>query len=282
MQAAINAATSDLPSDLPTRPYYRKFNPADAPIMTLALTSATLSPGQVYDAADTILAQRLSQLDGVSQVQINGAEKPAVRVRLNPGALRAANLAGQDVFTAIRAANVTEATGSFEGRARAEDIAVNGQMTQASEYAGLVIKSQGGSSLRISDVASVIDGVANSRLAAWDGKTPAILLTISKVRRCERDRDGGPDQGGAAASAGLDAAGHQGVDQLGPDCHDPRQRGRCGDFAADLRRPGVDGGVHLHAPPGADPGRRGDGAAVDLRGRWRRCGRSATAWTISR
>ena len=181
VQAAINAATSDLPSDLPTRPYYRKFNPADAPIMTLALTSATLSPGQVYDAADTILAQRLSQLDGVSQVQINGAEKPAVRVRLNPGALRAANLAGQDVFTAIRAANVTEATGSFEGRARAEDIAVNGQMTQASEYAGLVIKSQGGSSLRISDVASVIDGVANSRLAAWDGKTPAILLTISKV-----------------------------------------------------------------------------------------------------
>ena len=92
VQAAINAATTDLPSDLPTRPYYRKFNPADAPIITLALTSKTLSPGQVYDAADTILAQRLSQLDGVSQVQINGAEKPAVRVRLNPGALRAASL----------------------------------------------------------------------------------------------------------------------------------------------------------------------------------------------
>ena len=181
VQAAIIAATPDLPSDLPGRPYYRKFNPAEAPILTLALTSATLSPGQVYDAADTILAQRLSQLDGVSQVQINGAEKPAVRVRLNPGALRAASLAGQDVFTAIRNANVTEATGSFEGRDHAEDIAVNGQMTQASDYAGLVIKSQNGSALRLSDVASVVDGVANVRLAAWDGRQPAILLYISKV-----------------------------------------------------------------------------------------------------
>ena len=181
VQAAINAATSDLPSDLPTRPYYRKFNPAEAPILTLALTSQTLSPGEVYDAADTILGQRLSQLDGVSQVQINGAEKPAVRVRLNPGALRAASLAAQDVFTAIRNANVTESTGSFESANRAEDIAVNGQMTQASEYAGLVIKSQNGSALRLSDVASVVDGVANARLAAWDGQTPAILLTISKV-----------------------------------------------------------------------------------------------------
>ncbi len=181
VQAAINAATADLPSDLPTRPYYRKFNPADQPIMTLALTSDSLSPGQVYDAADTILAQRLSQVDGVSQVQINGAEKPAVRVRVDTGALRAASLSAQDVFTAIRNANVTEATGSFEGPKRAEDIAVNGQMRRARDYAGLVIKSQHGSALRLSDVASVVDGVANSRLAAWAGKTPAILLYISKV-----------------------------------------------------------------------------------------------------
>ena len=181
VQAAINAATPDLPSDLPTRPFYRKFNPADAPILTLALTSDTLSPGQVYDAADTILAQRLSQLDGVSQVQINGAEKPAVRVRINPGALRAASLSAQDVFTAIRNANVTLATGSFEGPDRAQDIAINGQISQASDYGRLVIKSQKGSALRLSDVADVIDGVANSRLAAWDGKTPGILLYISKV-----------------------------------------------------------------------------------------------------
>ncbi len=181
VQAAINAATSDLPSDLPTRPYYRKFNPADAPILTLSLTSPTLSAAQVYDAADTILAQRLSQLDGVSQVQINGAEKPAVRVQLNPGALRNAGLAGQDVFTAIRNANVTEAVGSFQGPRQAEGIAVNGQMSDASEYKNVVIKSVNGSALRLSDVASVVDSVANVRLAAWQGKTPAILLYISKV-----------------------------------------------------------------------------------------------------
>ena len=181
VQAAINAASMDLPSDLPVRPTYRKFNPAAAPIMTIALTSPTLSPAQVYDATDTILGQRLSQVDGVSQVQINGAEKPAVRIRLNPGALRAAGLSAQDVFTAIRNANVTVATGSFEGPDRAEGIVVNGQMLKASDYDKIVIKSVNGSALRLSDVASVIDGVTNVRLAAWNGKTPAILLTISKT-----------------------------------------------------------------------------------------------------
>ena len=181
VQAAINAATSDLPADLPTRPYYRKFNPAQAPIMTLALTSKTLSPGQVYDAADTILGQRLSQLDGVSQVQINGAEKPAVRVRLNPGALRSAGLAAQDVYTAIRNANITEAIGSFQGRDRAEYIDINGQMSNAAEYGDVVIKSVNGSAVRLKDVASVVDSVANIRLAAWDNRTPAILLYISKT-----------------------------------------------------------------------------------------------------
>jgi multidrug efflux pump len=181
VQAAINAATSDLPADLPSRPTYRKYNPAQAPIMTLSLTSRTLSPGQVYDAADTILAQRLSQVDGVSQVTINGAEKPAVRVRLNPAALRATGLAAQDVYTAIRNANVLEAVGSFQGPDRAEGIIVNGQMAQAPEYAGVVIKSVNGAAVRLRDVASVVEGVANSRLAAWEGRTPAILLYISKV-----------------------------------------------------------------------------------------------------
>ena len=180
VQAAINAATPDLPSDLPTRPIYRKINPAEAPILTLALTSNTLTLGQVYDAADTILGQRLSQLDGVGQVTINGAEKPAVRIRLNPGALRAASLSAQDVYAAIRSANVIEPTGGFEGRDRAEQIAANGQMSHARDYAGLVIKSQNGSALRLSDVATVVDGVANSRLAAWDGRTPAILMTVTK------------------------------------------------------------------------------------------------------
>ncbi len=180
VQAAINAAITDLPSDLPTRPYYRKFNPADAPIMTLALSSDTLTTAQIYDAADTILAQRLSQAEGVSQVTVNGAEKPAVRVRLDPVRLAAAGLAGEDVFNAIKGTNVLEPTGSFQGTDRAETIGVNGQLSQASDYAPLVLKAGNGAVLRLSDVATVIDGVANTRLAAWNGKQPAILLIITK------------------------------------------------------------------------------------------------------
>ncbi len=180
VQAAINAATVDLPSDLPTRPYYRKINPADAPILTLALTSATLSAAQIYDAADTVLAQRLSQVEGVSQVTVNGAEKPAVRVQLDPVRLAAAGLAAQDVYTAIRGANVLEPTGGFQGSTTAETIGINGQLSQAAGYAPLVLKSSKGVVVRLSDVATVINGVANSRLAAWNGKQPAILLNVTK------------------------------------------------------------------------------------------------------
>jgi hydrophobe/amphiphile efflux-1 (HAE1) family protein len=180
VQAAINAAETDLPSDLPTPPYYRKFNPAEAPIMTIALTSDTLSTAQVYDAADTILGQRLSQVEGVSQVTINGAEKPAVRVRLNPTALAATGLAAQDVYNTIRSENVTEPTGSIEGVARSWSVGINGQMSQADEYKTLILRASNKGFLRLSDVASVINGVANSRLAAWDGDQPAILLTITK------------------------------------------------------------------------------------------------------
>jgi multidrug efflux pump len=180
VQAAINAAITDLPSDLPTRPYYRKFNPADAPIMQLALSSDTLTTAQIYDAADTILAQRLSQAEGVSQVTVNGAEKPAVRIRLDPVRLASAGLAGQDVMNAITGTNVLEPTGGFQGADRAESIGINGQLSQASEYAPLVLKAGNGAILRLSDVATVIDGVANSRLAAWNGKQPAILLIITK------------------------------------------------------------------------------------------------------
>ena len=181
VQAAINAAYTDLPSDLPTRPYYRKFNPAEAPILTLSLTSDTLGTAQLYDAADTILGQRLSQIDGVSQVTVNGAEKPAVRVRVNPAALRAAGLSTQDVYTTIRNNNVNGPVGGFSGPARAETLELNGQITQAEDYARLVLKSSNGAILRLSDVAEVINGVANSRLAAWEGQHPAILLTVTKT-----------------------------------------------------------------------------------------------------
>ncbi|HXT80818.1 MAG TPA: efflux RND transporter permease subunit [Acetobacteraceae bacterium] len=180
VQAAINAATTDLPADLPTRPYYRKFNPADSPIMTIALSSDRLSTAQIYDAADSILAQRLSQSEGVGQVTVNGAEKPAVRVQLDPQRLAAAGIAGQDVYNAIRGTNVLEPVGGFQGPDRAETIGINGQISQAAEYAPLVLKTSNGAILRLSDVATVINGTANTRLAAWNGKQPAILLSITK------------------------------------------------------------------------------------------------------
>ncbi len=181
VQAAINAAYTDLPSDLPTRPYYRKFNPAESPILTLSLTSNELTTAQVYDAADTILAQRLSQVEGVAQVQVNGAEQPAVRVRLNPAALKAAGLGSQDVYAAIRNANVNGPVGGFSGPDRAETIELNGQITQAEDYARLVLKSKNGAIVRLGDVAQVVNSVSNTKLAAWEGKRPAILLQITKA-----------------------------------------------------------------------------------------------------
>lgn len=180
VQAAINAATTDLPSDLPTRPYYRKFNPADAPIMTIALSSQTLSTAQIYDAADSILAQRLSQIEGVAQVTVNGAEKPAVRIALDPQRLAATGLAGQDVATMLRNANTVGALGAFQGPDRTESIGLNNQLSQASEYQSLILKANNGAFLRLSDVARVTNSVANTRLAAWDGKQPAIILVVTK------------------------------------------------------------------------------------------------------
>jgi multidrug efflux pump len=181
VQAAINAAQADLPSDLPTRPFYRKINPTDSPVITIALSSDTLSVAQLYDAADTVLAQRLAQVKGVSRVQIQGGQTPAVRVQLDPGALRAAGISAQDVYNAIRAANVLQPTGSFQGPKRSEEILVNGQIRRAVDYGRIVLRAQNGAILRLSDVAHVIDSVSNTHLAAWNGHTPAIILAVSKI-----------------------------------------------------------------------------------------------------
>ncbi len=180
VQAAINAALPDLPSELPNRPYFRKVNPADAPIMTIALTSETLSSAQIYDAVDTILAQRLSQVPGVANVGVNGAEKPAIRIALNPAALNAAGLSAQDVVTTVRRANVLGPLGSFQGPRRAESLELNGQINTPAEYAALVLGVSNGAVLRLSDVATVQSGTTNRRLAAWSGRQPAIILSISK------------------------------------------------------------------------------------------------------
>jgi len=180
VMAAINAATADLPADLPIRPYYRKFNPAEAPVITFALSSATLTPAKIYDAADTILVQRLSRAEGVAQVTINGADKPAIRVRLDPVRLAAAGLAGQDVYNAIRGTNVLAPAGAFQTPETAETIGLNGQISQAEELAPLIVRSSATGTVRLSDVARVVNASADSRVAAWNGTESAVLLTVFK------------------------------------------------------------------------------------------------------
>ncbi len=181
IQAGINAALPDLPANLPTRPYYKEFNPASRPILTMALTSRTERPGTVYDDADTILAERLAQVPGVALVQINGAQSPAVRINIHPMALARAGLTSQDVYAAVGAANVLSPLGQFRGTANDVIIAANGQLHTARQYRRIVLKADGAALVRLANVASVVTGVTNTHLAAWDGDRPAVLVTITKT-----------------------------------------------------------------------------------------------------
>ena len=180
VQAAINSASNLLPNDLPMPPVYRKVNPADTPILTLAVTSPTLPLPEVYDLVDTRMAQRLSQLPGVGLVSLAGGQRPAVRVEVNPNALAAANLGMDDIRAAITAANVNMPKGSFDGPTRAIMLDANDQMRSAQEYRDLVIAWQGGAPLRLGDLATVEQGPENRQLAAWSGEMPAILVNIQR------------------------------------------------------------------------------------------------------
>jgi multidrug efflux pump len=180
VQAAINAAGTFLPRDLPNPPVYSKINPADAPVLTLALTSKTLPLAKVQDLADTRLAQKISQLPGVGLVSLGGGQKPAIRVRANPTALAAYDLALEDLRTAIAAANVNQAKGSFDGPKRAWMIGANDQLMSAEDYRGLVIAYRGGAPVRVMDVADVVDGAENAKQAAWMNAEPAVLVNIQR------------------------------------------------------------------------------------------------------
>ncbi|MDQ8730107.1 efflux RND transporter permease subunit [Bradyrhizobium sp. LHD-71] len=180
VQAAINASIADLPSDLPSLPRFRKANPAASPILVVALTSKTLPPSALYDVADTVLIQRISQIPGVGEVTVSGAEQPAVRVRLNPGALASAGISTETVRSAIVNANSLSPVGAFEGGRQSETLSTNRQMRTAQEFRDIVIKNSNGNVVRLSDIAEVDDGVRNSRSAAWFNKEPSVLLTITK------------------------------------------------------------------------------------------------------
>jgi len=180
VQAAINASLTDLPSDLPSIPSFRKFNPAAAPVLILALTSKTVPPSAIYDAADTVVAQRISQVAGVADVTVSGAEQPAVRVRVNPGAVASAGISLEQVRTAIAGANAQSPLGVVDGGELAETIATNDQLRRAPDYRTLVVKSNNGNIVRLSDIASVEQSTRNSRSAAWFNKQPSVLLIVTK------------------------------------------------------------------------------------------------------
>src|SRR6476661_7835971 len=163
VQAAINAANTFLPRDLPNPPIYSKTNPADAPIITLGLTSKILPLSKVEDLADTRLAQKISQLPGVGLVSISGGQKPAVRVQANPTALASYGLSLEDLRTALAAANVNQAKGSFDGERQSYTIDANDQLISSDQYRPLVIAYHNGAPVKLSDVATVLDDVENSK-----------------------------------------------------------------------------------------------------------------------
>ena len=180
VQAALNAALSDLPGDLPTLPTFRKANPAAAPILILALTSKTMQPAEVYDAADSIIAQRLSQVDGVGDVTVAGSEQPAIRVRVDPARIAAMGVSMEDVRTAIANSNAVGPLGTFDGKQRGVTIGINSQLRTPVEYNPLVVTAVNGTVIRLSNIASIEPSVRNSRSAGWFNRDPSVLLIVTK------------------------------------------------------------------------------------------------------
>src|SRR2546428_490971 len=180
VQAAINAAATFLPRDLPSPPVYSKVNPADTPVLTLALTSDTLPLTKVQDLADTNLAQKISQLPGVGLVSISGGQKPAVRVQADPSALASYGLSLEDLRAVLGQANVNQAKGNLEGAKQSYTIGANDQLLTSVEYKSVVVAYRNGAPVRLSDVAAVVDGVENVRQAAWMNAKPPVIENIAR------------------------------------------------------------------------------------------------------
>ena len=180
VQAAINAGGNLLPTDLPAPPIYNKVNPADTPILTLALTSKSMPLTQVQAFADTRLAQKISQVSGVGLVSISGGQRPAVRIQANPTALAGYGLNITDLQSAITASNVNQAKGSFDGNAQAFTINANDQLLTADDYRNITVTYKNGAPVLLKDLANVVDGAENTKQAAWVNDTPAIILSIQR------------------------------------------------------------------------------------------------------
>src|ERR1700686_5203664 len=180
VQQSINAAGTFLPADLPNPPVYSKTNPADTPILTLALSSKDLALSKVEDLADTRLAPKISQLPGVGLVSISGGQKPAVRIQANPTLLASYGLNLEDVHSAITAANVNQAKGNFDGPHQSYQIGANDQLLSSADYAPLIIAYKNGAPVKLTDVATIVDDTENVRQAAWMNEIPAVILNIQR------------------------------------------------------------------------------------------------------
>lgn len=180
VQAAINAATNLLPKDLPAPPVYNKVNPADTPVLTLAITSKTMLLPKLNDLVDTRMAQKIAQISGVGMVSIAGGQRQAVRIKVNPEALAANGLNLSDVRTLIGASNVNQPKGNFDGPTRVSMLDANDQLTSPKDYAELILAYNNGAPLRLKDVAQIVDGAENERLAAWANENQAVLLNIQR------------------------------------------------------------------------------------------------------
>ncbi|WKW30982.1 MdtB/MuxB family multidrug efflux RND transporter permease subunit [Pseudomonas viridiflava] len=180
VQAAINGATNLLPTDLPAPPVYNKVNPADTPVLTLAITSKTMLLPKLNDLVDTRMAQKISQISGVGMVSIAGGQRQAVRIKVNPEALAANSLNLADVRTLISASNVNQPKGNFDGPTRVSMLDANDQLKSPEEYANLILAYKDGAPLRLKDVAQIVDGAENERLAAWANRNQAVLLNIQR------------------------------------------------------------------------------------------------------
>ncbi len=230
VQAAINAAGNLLPSDLPAPPIYAKVNPADAPILTLALTSKTMPLTQVEDLADTRLAQKISQLSGVGLVSISGRQLAAYGLNID------------DLRTTLANANVNTPKGNFDGPSRAYTINANDQIRKPSDYNDLVVAYRNGAPVKLSDVARATEGAENTKLAAWMNTDEAVIVNIRR-----------PNPGALAAVAGGASLGGRCRSADRPHHHDPRLGSRCRVRARPRRGPGCDRDFCVSAQPFGDP-----------------------------
>ena len=251
VQAAINAANNFLPNDLPNPPIYSKVNPADAPIMTLALTSDSLPLDKIEDAADTNLAQKISQVTGVGLVSIAGGQKPAVRIQANPAQLAAYNLSLEDLRTALATANVDQAKGTLNGTRQSYTIGANDQLVSSSDYLPVIVAYRNGAPVRTSDVATVVDAAENSQQAAWMDRQPAVIVNIQRqpganiIAVVDRINE-------AAAAVAASLPGQRpGPRAHRPHHHHPRLRQRCR-IRADAHH-GARGHGHLPLPAQLSP-----------------------------